>query len=282
MRETLELKVEPRSKLGKGAAYQTRKLGLIPGIIYGGARVPPNPCRWTSARSDGFTAPGMLLQTLVMLELGGKKTRVIPRAVQLDPVTDRPVHIDFLRLTPGGRITLDIPVRFRGQESSPGLKRGGVVNIVRHEVALLCPVDDIPEYIEGDLSGLDIGDSLHISAFTLPEGVRPMIRDRDFTVATLAPPTTYVEETPVAAAAVEGEEGAVPVEGEEGAVAAAPGTAAPAATAGKAPAAAGKLRPPPARLRPRRASLRRRSDTGIIPWNSAAGPDLFRLLISEF
>jgi large subunit ribosomal protein L25 len=179
-----------------------------------------------------------------MLELSGKKTKVLPRAVQLDPVTDRPVHIDFLRLKPGGRVTLDIPVRFRGHENSPGLKLGGVVNVVRHEVALLCPVDDIPEYIEGDLSGLEIGDSLHISAFTLPPGVKPMIKERDFTVATVAPPTTFVEETPVAAAAVEGEEGAVPVEGEEGAVAAAPGAvaapgaAAPAAAGGKAPAAA--------------------------------------------
>jgi large subunit ribosomal protein L25 len=238
MRETLELKVEPRSKLGKGAAYQTRKSGLIPGIIYGGGGTP-EPVQVDERTLGKLHGTGALMQTLVMLELNGKKTRVLPRAVQLDPVTDRPVHIDFLRLTPGGRVTLDIPVRFRGQENSPGLKRGGVVNIVRHEVALLCPVDDIPEYIEGDISGLDIGDSLHISAFTLPPGVKPMIKERDFTVATVAPPTTFIEETPVAAAAVEGEEGAVPVEGEEGAVAAAPGAAAPAAAAaGKGPAAA--------------------------------------------
>jgi large subunit ribosomal protein L25 len=239
MRETLELKVEPRSKLGKGAAYQTRKSGLIPGIIYGGGGAP-EPVQVDERTLGKLHGTGALMQTLVMLELNGKKTRVLPRAVQLDPVTDRPVHIDFLRLTPGGRVTLDIPVRFRGQENSPGLKRGGVVNIVRHEVALLCPVDDIPEYIEGDISGLDIGDSLHISAFPLPPGVKPMIKERDFTVATVAPPTTFIEETPVAAAAVEGEEGAVPVEGEEGAVAAAPGAAAPAAAAaaGKGPAAA--------------------------------------------
>ena len=239
MRETLELKVEPRSKLGKGASYQTRKSGLIPGIIYGGEGAP-EPVQVDERTFGRLHSTGTLMQTLVMLELSGKKTRVLPRAVQLDPVTDRPVHVDFLRLKPGGHVTLDIPVRFRGQENSPGLKRGGVVNIVRHEVALHCPVDDIPEYIEGDISELDIGDSLHISAFTLPPGVTPMIKERDFTVATVAPPTTFVEETPVAAAAVEGEEGAVPVEGEEGAVAAAPGAAAPAAGAagGKAPAAA--------------------------------------------
>lgn len=245
MRETLELKAEPRGKTGKGAAYRARKTGQIPGIVYGGA-ADPVPVQVDAHSLDRVYGTGALLQTLVMLEVGGKKTRVIPRAVQLDPVTDRPVHIDFLRLTPGGKITLDIPVHFRGQENSPGIKRGGVVNIVRHEVALLCPVDNIPEFIEGDLSGLDIGDSLHISAFTLPEGVKPMIKERDFTVATIAPPTTFVEETPQAAAAVEGEEAAALVEGAEGAAAvpgAAPGAApAPAAgaAAGKAPAAGGK------------------------------------------
>ena len=238
MRETLELKAEPRGNLGKGASYRVRQSGSIPGIVYGGSAEP------VAIQVDEHTltrhfGTGAFLQTLVMLEVGGKKTRVIPRAVQLDPVTDRPLHVDFLRLTPGGKISLEIPVHFRGHENSPGLKRGGVLNIVRHEVAMLCPVDNIPEYIEGDLSGLDIGNSLHISAFTLPEGVRALIRERDFTVATIAPPTTYTEETPQAAAAVEGEEAAVPVEGAEG-VAAPAGAAAPAAGAAKAPAPGAK------------------------------------------
>lgn len=235
MRETLDLKVEPRGKTGKGAAYQTRKAGFIPGIVYGGS-ADPVPVQVDEHTLIRMHNSGALLQTLVMLEIAGQKTRVLPRAVQLDPVTDRPVHVDFMRLTPGGRISLDIPVHFRGHENSPGLKLGGVLNVVRHEVAMLCPVDNIPEYIEGDLSGLEIGDSLHISAFTLPEGVKPMIRERDFTVATIAPPTTYVEETPQAAAAVEGAEAAAPVEGAEGAAAApaAPGAAAPAGA--KAPA----------------------------------------------
>jgi len=245
MRETLELKVEPRSKLGKGAAYQTRKSGLIPGIVYGGTG-EPQPVQVDERTLIKLHSTGAFLQTLVMLELAGQKTRVIPRAVQLDPVTDRPVHIDFLRLTPGGKISLDIPVHFRGQENSPGIKRGGVLNIVRHEVALLCPVDNIPEYIEGDLSELDIGDSLHIDAFTLPEGVKTVIRERNFTVATIAPPTTFIEETPVAAAAVEGAEGAVPVEGEEGAAAPAAGAAAAPAAGAAAPAAAGKAPAAPA------------------------------------
>jgi large subunit ribosomal protein L25 len=234
MRETLELKVEPRTKLGKGPTYQARKAGRIPGIVYGGDAAPETVQVDERTLSRLYGA-GAFLQTLVMLESEGKKTRVIPRAVQLDPVTDRPLHVDFLRLTPGGRVSLDIPVHFRGQENSPGIKRGGVLNVVRHEVALLCPVDNIPEYIEGDLSELDIGDSLHISAFTLPEGVKPMIRERDFTVATIAPPTTYVEEVPQAAAAVEGAEAAALVEGAEAAAAPAAGAAAPAAEKGKTP-----------------------------------------------
>jgi large subunit ribosomal protein L25 len=233
MRETLELTVEPRAKLGKGASYQTRKSGRIPGVIYGGDAAPETVHVDERTLSRLYSS-GSFLQTLVMLETGGKKTRVIPRAVQLDPVSDRVVHVDFMRLTPGGSISLNIPVHFRGLESSPGIKRGGVLNVVRHEVALLCPVDNIPEFIEADMSALDIGDSLHISAFALPEGVKPVIRGRDFTVATLAPPTTYTEETPVAAAAAEG---AAPAEGAEGAAGAAPaaGAAAPAAAKGKAP-----------------------------------------------
>jgi large subunit ribosomal protein L25 len=238
MRETLELTVEPRTKLGKGGSYQTRKLGRIPGVVYGG-NVDPETVQVDEHTLTRLYNTGSFLQTLVMLETEGRKTRVIPRAVQLDPVTDRPVHVDFMRLTPGGSISLNIPVHFRGQENSPGIKRGGVLNIVRHEVALLCPVDNIPEYIEADMAAFDIGDSLHISAFALPEGVKPMIRGRDFTVATLAPPTTYTEETTTTAAVAEGAEGAAPAAGAEGATPAA-GAAAPAAAAsadkGKAPA----------------------------------------------
>jgi len=235
MRETLDLKAEPRGKLGKGAAYRARTAGSIPCIVYGGS-ADPVPVQVDGRTLGRMYGTGAFLQTLVMLDIGGQKTRVIPRAVQLDPVTDRPVHVDFLRLTPGGKISLDIPVHFRGLESSPGIKRGGVLNVVRHEVAMLCPVDSIPEYIEGDLSALDIGDSLHISAFKLPEGVRPMIRERDFTVATIAPPTTYTEETPQAAAAVEGAEAAAPAEGGEAAAGGAAGAgAAKAPAGGKAP-----------------------------------------------
>src|SRR5882672_11621710 len=135
MRETLELKVEPRSKLGKGASYQTRKSGLIPGIVYGG-QAAPQAVQVDERTLSRLHSTGSFLQTLVMLELAGKKTRVIPRAVQLDPVTDRPVHIDFLRLGEGAKVRLAIPVHFRNQGESPGLKKGGVLNIVHHEIVL--------------------------------------------------------------------------------------------------------------------------------------------------
>ena len=232
MRQMLDLSAEPRAELGKGNAYQARRKGRIPGILYGG-KAEPKPISVDERTLGRLYGTGGFLQTLVMLEVGGEKTRVIPRAVQLDPVTDRPVHVDFLRLVPGGTVKLDIPVHFKGQENSPGIKRGGVLNVVRHEVALICPVDSIPEFIEGDLDGLDIGDSLHISAFALPQGVKPAIRGRDFTIATIAPPTTFVEEvTPTAAAAAEGAE-AAPAEG-------AAGEAAPGAAAGAAAAPAGE------------------------------------------
>ena len=124
-----------------------------------------------------------------MLDVGGKKTRVLPRAIQLDPVSDRPIHIDFMRLEPGARVRIAIPVRFRGQENSPGLKLGGVINVVRHEIEIYCSADAIPDHIEGDLDGLEIGDSLHINDIKLPEGIKTVIQ-RNFTVAQF--PADYV------------------------------------------------------------------------------------------
>ena len=235
MAELQSLRAEPRAQRGKGPSFRTRQKGQIPGIVYGGNTAP----KMIAIDEHGFSklyGTGTLLSTLLMLEVDGEKTRVISRAVQTDPVTDRPIHIDFLRLAPGARIALNIPVHFHGQEGSPGIKKGGVLNIVRHEVELYCVVENIPNFIEGDLTGLEIGDSLHISHFKLPEGVRPVIQNRDFTVATIAPPTTYTEEAPVAAAAAV--EGAAPAEG--AAAAGAPGAAKAPAAGGKAPAAGGK------------------------------------------
>jgi large subunit ribosomal protein L25 len=149
---------------------------------------------------------GRFLSTLVEVELDGSKVRTIPRDVQFDPVRDRIIHVDFLRLGAGARIAVEVPVVFRNQDQAPGIKRGGVLNVVRHEVELYCPAEAIPEEITVDLAGLDIGDSVHISHIRLPEGTSPTITGRDFTVATIAAPAGIKEELKEAeAAAAEGE-----------------------------------------------------------------------------
>ncbi|HCU97240.1 MAG TPA: 50S ribosomal protein L25 [Actinobacteria bacterium] len=202
MRETLDLKAEPRPNTGKGPAYQARQNGFTPAIIYGGKNAAPQPVMVSSRELERHVGTGRFLTSLYNIELEGKKTRVIPRDVQLDPVSDRPVHVDFMRLEEGATITLDIPVHFTGHEVSPGMKRGGTLNIVRHEVELICPADNIPEALEADLSQMDINDSLHISAMALPEGVRPTIA-RDFTIASIVAPSGMTE--PTTAAEGEGE-----------------------------------------------------------------------------
>lgn len=202
MRETLDLKAETRPNIGKGPAYRARQKGFTPAIIYGGKNAAPEPVMVSSRELEKHVGTGTFLTTLYNLDVGGKKTRVIPRDVQLDPVSDRPVHVDFMRLEEGATITLDIPVHFSGGEVSPGIKRGGTLNIVRHEVELICPVDNIPEALEADLSKMEINDSLHISAITLPAGVKPTVA-RDFTIASVVAPSGMAE--PVAAAEGEGE-----------------------------------------------------------------------------
>jgi large subunit ribosomal protein L25 len=232
MAQIQELKIETRDGTGKGPAYQARQKGLIPGVIYGGTSNPEN------INVDGRTLErhveaGHFLTTLFLLDIAGKKTRAIPRAVQLDPVTDRPVHVDFMRLAEGATVRLNIPVHFHGQDASPGLKKGGVLNIVRHQLSLICPADSIPNTIEVDVSKLDIMDTVHINDLTLPEGVKPVIRGRDFTVCSIVASTSVMEEQRAAASAASGPAEAAPAAG------AAP-AAAPAAGAKAAPAAAAK------------------------------------------
>ncbi len=135
----------------------------------------------------------------------GSKSRVIPRDLQLDPVKDQPIHVDFMRIGKDGRIRVEVPVRFINETLSPGLKRGGVLNIVRHEVEVVCPYDHIPPYFEVDLTGLEIGRSIHISAVQLPKDAELTIKDRDFTLATIASAMKQEEEAPVAAAAAPAE-----------------------------------------------------------------------------
>ncbi len=233
MAQVQELKVESREGTGKGPAYQARLKGLIPAVIYGGAATPEN------INVDGRTLErhvdaGHFLTTLFMLDVAGKKTRVIPRDVQLDPVSDRPVHVDFMRLAEGATVKLDIPVHFRGQDVSPGLKKGGVLNIVRHTMPLSCPADGIPNTIDVDVSKLDINESVHINDLNLPKGVKPLLRGRDFTICSIVAPTSVIEEQRAAAAAASAPAAeAAPADGAAPAAGAAPAGAKPAAAPAK-------------------------------------------------
>ncbi len=186
MPELVELKAEPKLTTGSPAAKKMRKEHRIPAIIYGGEK---DPEMITVERKEVWkqVETGYFLSTVYMLDIQGRKERVIPRDVQLDPVRDFLVHVDFLRVSKSSRIDVEVPVQFTDETDSPGLKRGGVLNIVRHQIELSCPADAIPESIDISLAGLDIGDAIHISSVNLPPKVTPTITDRDFTIATIAP-----------------------------------------------------------------------------------------------
>jgi large subunit ribosomal protein L25 len=192
-----QLQAVARDRVGKGAARAVRREGRIPAVIYGAGQ-PAQPIALDHNQAKQLIFAGHFLTTIFEIEVGGQKTRVLPRDYQLDPVKDHPVHIDFLRITKDAMVTVEIPVHFLNQDISPGMKKGGVLNIVRHAVELTLPVDRIPEALDVDLAEVDIGDSIHISAIKLPEGARPTIADRDFTVATIAAPTKIVEEVAAA------------------------------------------------------------------------------------
>ena len=183
MAQMVELKAAARDATGKAAAKVMRKEGRLPAIVYGGEEGPQNVTVERKQIAEEVLT-GHFLSTIYMLDVGGRKIRVIPRDVQLDVVRDFPIHVDFMRVSATSRIDVDVPVHFHNELASPGLKRGGVLNIVLHEVELNCPADAIPEAIDVDLTGLDIGDAIHISGVTLPANVKPAI-DRDFTIATI-------------------------------------------------------------------------------------------------
>lgn len=241
MAQVGEIKASARKRSGTGGARAVRREALVPGVVYGDGRDPENVAL-PSNELVNLINRGRFLSSVIELDIEGKKTRVIPREVQTDPVNDKLVHIDFQRVGKGARIRVNVPVRFINDALSPGLKRGGVLNVVRHEVEVLAPADRIPEVFEFSLEGLEIGRSIHISAVQMPEGVRPTIQNRDFTVATVAGHKIEEEAAPSAAGAVA--EGAAPAadaaaaaEGDAKAVA---GAKAPAA---KAPAAGAKAAP---------------------------------------
>jgi large subunit ribosomal protein L25 len=202
MAAAIELKAQARTGVGKGAARAVRRQGLVPAVIYGDNKAPlPISIPYKEAHRQIYA--GGFLSHIMTLDVNGEKHRVIPRDYQLDPVKDFPIHVDFLRVGAGTKITVDVRVRFINEETSPGLKRGGVLNIVRHTVELSCPGDSIPEELVVDLADKDIGDSLHISMVKLPAGVTPVIRDRDFTIATIAAPSALRSDEAGAAATAE-------------------------------------------------------------------------------
>ncbi|HEY4833057.1 MAG TPA: 50S ribosomal protein L25/general stress protein Ctc [Bradyrhizobium sp.] len=241
-----ELKATARPKSGKGAARAERRAGRVPGVIYGNNQ-PPTTISVDDAELRQRILAGRFLTTIYDIDLEGKKHRVIPRDFHLDPVRDFPLHVDFMRLGEGATLRVSVPLHIVGAESAPGVKRGGTVNIVTHTIELECSVDNIPQYVEADVSGLEISYSLHLSDIKLPPGVKALLRE-DVTLVTIVPPSGYAEEMKAAAAAAAAAgtaaaaaPGAAPAAGAPGAAAAAPaaGAAAPAAGA-KAPAAGAK------------------------------------------
>ncbi|MEK8094156.1 50S ribosomal protein L25/general stress protein Ctc [Methylocystis sp. IM3] len=200
MAEMKTLAATVRSGTGKGAARSVRREGRIPAVLYGGGEAPL-PISLDKKATTQLIFAGHFLTTIFELEIDGKKERAIPRDYQLDVVRDFPLHVDFLRLKPGSRLKVNVPVHFINQDQSPGLKRGGALNIVYHTIEMTVPADAIPEAVTADLSGMDFNDSLHISAIPLPEGCKPTNPDKDFTVASLAPPAGGGEEAAPAAAA---------------------------------------------------------------------------------
>ncbi len=188
MSDALTLPAELRERAGKGASRELRRNGRVPAVIYGG-KDEPTPIHIEEKLLMKQLMTGHFMNSIVMVELDGKQVRTIPKDVAMHPVTDRPVHADFLRLARDATIEVEVPVVFINEEASPGLKRGGVLNIVRHELQLVCDADKIPGEIAIDVTGLEVGDAIHISAVTLPEGTESAITDRDFTIATIVAPS---------------------------------------------------------------------------------------------
>jgi len=250
MSKIIKLKATARGGAGKGAARAVRRQGLVPGVVYGDKKEPQN-ISFVYNELQPHVNTGRFMSTLVDLEVDGAVVRAIPRDIQFEPVRDFISHVDFLRLGKNARIHVEVPVHFKNHADSPGLKKGGVLNIVRHEIDLYCPADFIPDEILIDLTGLEIGQSIHITSVKLPENVTPAIRERDFTIATIAAAAGIKEAEEEAAAAAAAEAATpsaeVPATAQK-APPAAPGSAPPAAKDAKAaaPAAGAKAAAAPA------------------------------------
>lgn len=198
MPEVISLSAEPRASVGKGAARATRRSGRVPGIIYGDGRDPlaisfePRELSRAINRASFFA-------TLVDVSVDGAVHRTLAREVQHHPISDAALHVDFMRVGPGAQVQVSVPVSFIHHDNSPGLRRGGILNVIRHNIDIACAVDAIPDRVVVDLDGLEIGDSIHIDAVTMPEGVRPVLGSRDSTIASVAASSAVREEALAAA-----------------------------------------------------------------------------------
>ena len=220
MSEQLTLSAETRERAGKGASRALRNEGRVPAVVYGEKQEPLS----IHVEEKGLVkmmSTGHFMNSVVMIDCQGTTTRTLPKDVQFHPVTDRPLHVDFLRIAEHATVTVHVPIRFVDEEESKGLKRGGVLNAVRHDLELVCDAAEIPDEVVISLRGLEIGDSIHISQVKLPEGTKSAITDEDFTVAGIVAPSgvkSEAAEAAAAAAGAEGEElapGEVPVVGED-------------------------------------------------------------------
>ncbi|MFC4295239.1 50S ribosomal protein L25/general stress protein Ctc [Novosphingobium tardum] len=193
MSEALTLAAEKRERAGKGASRALRREGRVPCVVYGGKEEPLG-IHVEERVLSRMLGTGHFSNSIVMVEVGGKSIRTLPKDVHFHPVNDRPLHVDFLRLAKDATVEVAVPVIFVNEDDSPGLKRGGVLNVVRHELDLVCDADKIPGEIEIDVTGLDVGDSIHILAVKLPTGSASAITDRDFTIATIVAPSALKSE----------------------------------------------------------------------------------------
>ena len=237
MADITTISAELRDRAGKGAARATRRAGRVPGVIYGDKKDPVLISVEPRELDRVLRRPGFFAK-LLDVAVDGATHRVLPRDAQLHPVNEKALHVDFMRVGARTRITVGIPVHFINQDKSVGLKRGGILNVVRHEIELVCSADNIPDHLTVDLDGTDIGDSIHIHSVKLPEGTKATI-ERDFTIASIAPPSVVREEQAAAAAAAAAAAGAPEAETPAAPAAGAP-AAAPGAAAGKPAAAPGK------------------------------------------
>jgi len=211
MSDQLTLPAEARDRAGKGASRALRRDGRVPAVVYGEKKEPLS-IHVEEKLLSRMLSTGHFMNSVVMIDFKGKPQRTLPKAVDFHPVTSRPIHVDFLRIGEHTKVHVAVPMRFDDEEESPGLKRGGVLNVVVHELELVCDAASIPNEIHLSLAGLEIGDSIHISEVKLPDGVIPANTEEDFTVATIVAPSAMKAEEEETAPA-----GEVPtVEGEEG------------------------------------------------------------------